>query len=52
VPHDPNKPYDMMLVVQAVADRNEFYPIMPSYAKNILTGFMEVEGKSVGVVAN
>lgn len=25
---------------------------MPSYAKNILTGFIEVEGQSVGVVAN
>jgi acetyl-CoA carboxylase carboxyltransferase component len=25
---------------------------MPSFAKNILTGFIEVEGKSVGVVAN
>ncbi len=52
VPHDPNKPYDMMLIVKAVADRNDFYEIMPSFAKNILTGFIEVEGKSVGVVAN
>jgi propionyl-CoA carboxylase beta chain len=42
----------MMLIVKAVADRNEFYEIMPSFAKNILTGFFEVEGKSVGVVAN
>ncbi len=25
---------------------------MPNFAKNILTGFIEVEGKSVGVVAN
>jgi len=25
---------------------------MPSYAKNMLTGFIEVEGKSVGVIAN
>jgi len=42
----------MGIIIQAVADRNEFYQIMPSYAKNILTGFIEVEGKSVGVVAN
>jgi propionyl-CoA carboxylase beta chain len=42
----------MKIVVHAVADRNEFYQIMPSFAKNILTGFIEVEGKSVGVVAN
>ena len=52
VPNDPNKPYDMMLIIKAVSDRNEFYEIMPSFAKNILTGYIEVEGKSVGVVAN
>ena len=42
----------MMLVIEAIADRNEFYHIMPSYAKNMITGFIEVEGKSVGIVAN
>lgn len=52
IPNDPNKPYDMQIVIEAVADRNEFYQIMPSFAKNILIGFIEVEGKSVGVVAN
>jgi acetyl-CoA carboxylase carboxyltransferase component len=52
IPVDHNKPYDMMLVIQAVADRNEFYSMMPNYAKNIITGFIEVEGKSVGIVAN
>jgi len=25
---------------------------MPAYAKNIITGFAEVEGRSVGIVAN
>lgn len=52
VPQDPNKPYDMSIVVEAIADRNEFYQIMPNFAKNILTGFIEVEGQSVGIVAN
>jgi propionyl-CoA carboxylase beta chain len=52
IPHDPNKPYDMSIAIEAMADRNEFYQIMPSFAKNILTGFIEVEGKAVGVVAN
>jgi len=42
----------MHLVIKAIADRNEFYEIMPGFAKNILTGFAEVEGKSVGIVAN
>lgn len=52
VPFDPNKPYDMKIVIDTILDRNEFYEIMPEYAKNILTGFGEVEGKVIGIVAN
>ena len=42
----------MKIVIEAVVDRNEFYEIMPDFAKNILVGFGEVEGKVVGFVAN
>jgi len=52
VPQDPNKPYDMTLVIKNVSDRGQFYELMPTYARNMITGFIEVEGKSVGVVAN
>jgi propionyl-CoA carboxylase beta chain len=52
VPFDPNKPYDMKIVIDAILDRNQFYEIMPDYAKNIITGFGEVEGRIVGIVAN
>jgi propionyl-CoA carboxylase beta chain len=52
VPFDPNKPYDMKIILKAIADRNEVFEIMPDYAKNIITGFAEVEGRVVGLVAN
>lgn len=42
----------MKIVLETVSDRNEFYEIMPDFAKNILTGFAEVEGRTVGFVAN
>ena len=42
----------MHLIIQNIADRNDFYEIMPNYAKNIITGFAEVEGRVVGIVAN
>lgn len=42
----------MEMVIKAISDRNEFYSIMPSFARNIITGFCEVEGQSVGIVAN
>jgi propionyl-CoA carboxylase beta chain len=52
VPFDANKPYDMKIVIDSILDRNYFYEIMPDYARNILTGFGEVEGRVIGIVAN
>jgi propionyl-CoA carboxylase beta chain len=52
IPADPNKPYDMKTVIETIGDRNTFYEIMPDFAKNIIIGFTEIEGRSVGVVAN
>lgn len=42
----------MKIVIETVVDRNEFFEIMPDYAKNILIGFGEVEGRVIGIVAN
>jgi len=52
IPFDPNKPYDARIIIDSVLDRNHFFEIMPDYAKNIITGFGEVEGRTVGIVAN
>ena len=52
VPDDPNVPYNMVDVIKAVADQRDFFEIMPDYAKNILTGFGRMNGRSVGFVAN
>jgi propionyl-CoA carboxylase beta chain len=52
VPSDPNKGYDMALLVKKIADDGNFYQIAPDFAKNILVGFVRMEGKTVGVVAN
>lgn len=42
----------MRIAIEAVLDRNQFYEIMPDYAKNVMVGFGEVAGKNVGIVAN
>ncbi len=52
VPADPNKPYDIMTIIESVVDDHNFYEIMPHYAKNMITGFARMDGKSVGIVAN
>jgi len=52
VPDNPNMPYDMKELILKLADEGDFYEIQKDYAGNIITGFIRLEGQTVGVVAN
>ncbi|QBF32859.1 acyl-CoA carboxylase subunit beta [Thalassococcus sp. S3] len=52
VPENPNQPYDMKELILKLADEGDFYEIQEEFAKNIITGFIRLEGQTVGVVAN
>ena len=52
IPANANTPYDMKELILKVADEGDFYEIQENYAKNIITGFIRLEGRTVGVVAN
>ncbi len=52
IPDNPNQPYDMKELIHKIADEGDFYEIQQDFAGNILTGFIRLEGRSVGVVAN
>ena len=52
VPDNPNKPYDMKELIQKVLDEGAFFEIQEGYARNIVTGFGRIEGRTVGIVAN
>ncbi len=52
IPDNPNQPYDMKELVTKVADEGDFFEIQRDFAANIVTGFIRVEGQTVGVVAN
>ncbi|MEX5727281.1 propionyl-CoA carboxylase beta chain [Rhodovulum iodosum] len=52
IPDNPNMPYDMKELILKVADEGDFYEIQEDFAKNIITGFIRLEGRTVGVVAN
>jgi propionyl-CoA carboxylase beta chain len=52
VPDNPNQPYDMKELILKVADEGDFFEIQKEFAANIITGFIRIEGQSVGVVAN
>ena len=52
VPDNPNTPYDMKELIEKLADEGDFYELQGEFAKNIITGFIRLEGRTVGVVAN
>ena len=52
IPSDPNQPYDMKETILKVADEGVFFETQVNYAKNIITGFIRIDGSSVGVIAN
>ncbi len=52
VPENPNMPYDMREVIEKVADEGNFYELQKDFAGNILTGFVRINGESIGVIAN
>jgi len=45
IPNDPNLPYDIKLIIENIADRGNFFEIMPDFAKNIVTGFAHFGGR-------
>jgi len=52
VPSNPNKPYDMTEVINAVVDTGSFLELQQGYARNVLIGLARMGGQTVGVVAN
>ncbi len=52
IPDSASKPYDMREVILKVADEGDFLEIQKDHAGNIMTGFIRLNGETVGVVAN
>ena len=52
IPDNPNKPYDIKELILKVVDEGDFFELPAAYAKNIVTGFGRIAGRTVGFVAN
>src|SRR5215469_5582098 len=52
LPDNPNRAYNMKLVIRKVIDNGDFLEVHKYWARNILVGFARLDGNSVGVVAN
>jgi acetyl-CoA carboxylase carboxyltransferase component len=52
VPADPQSPYSMDEVIEALVDNGEFLEVQAEYAQNLVVGFGRLDGYPVGIVAN
>ena len=52
IPSSATQPYDMKELILTLADEGDFFEIQEAFARNIITGFMRMDGQTVGVVAN
>lgn len=52
IPANPLEPYNIKDLIEKVLDENSFFEVHKEYAKNIVVGFGNLAGYSVGIVAN
>jgi propionyl-CoA carboxylase beta chain len=52
IPQQPNLPYDIKEIITSIADSQEFFEIQSTFAANIVIGYIRLNGRSIGVVAN
>ena len=52
IPANPNQPYDMKELILKTVDEGDFFEIQEAHARNIITGFARIKGRTVGIVAN
>ncbi len=52
VPTDPNKPYEMRDIIRYIVDNGDFLEVQEHFARNIITGFARLQGRSIGIIAN
>lgn len=49
---EPGSSYDVKELIREIADGGDFMELGPAWAANMVTGFMRLHGRTLGVVAN
>jgi len=52
IPESPNQPYDVRELIQTISDEQHFLEVHQHFARNLVVGFIRLDGYAVGVVAN
>jgi len=52
IPENRMRVYDIREVIRNIADKDSFIELRPKYGSGLITGFIRVEGKAMGLIAN
>jgi len=52
IPADENKPFDIKLLIGALIDEGSLLEIQPRWAKELVVGYVRLDGHVVGILAN
>src|SRR5688500_14634733 len=52
IPQNPNQPYDIRTIISTIADESHFFEVQQHYARNLVVGFIRLNGQPIGIVAN
>ena len=52
IPENPNQPYEMRQIITTIADDAHFFEVHQNFARNLVVGFIRLNGRPIGIVAN
>jgi propionyl-CoA carboxylase beta chain len=52
IPESSNQPYEMRELIKTIADEGQFLEVHQHFARNLVVGFIRLNGYPVGIVAN
>ena len=52
IPEDENKPFDIKALIAALVDEDSLLEIHPRWAKELVVGYVRLDGHACGIVAN
>ncbi|MDG1007296.1 MAG: carboxyl transferase domain-containing protein [Alphaproteobacteria bacterium] len=52
IPEDRKRAYDMREAIEMIADTGSFLELRRAYGKGMITGFVRIEGRPFGLIAN
>ncbi len=52
VPENRRRTYQIHRAIEVLADEDSFMELRPTYGPGVITGFLRIEGKPIGLIAN